>query len=631
MMKKLLFTVLIVLGANFLNAQIFKEDFENLMPSTFTIIDNDGGTPATNVNWCTDAWVVRADFEFTTDNVAASVSWYSPAGTSDDYMITPAITIPSGTAPSLIWNVKAQDGSYADGYEVIISTTGNTLADMQAGSIIYSTTGALAVWTTESKDLTSYAGQTIYIGYRNNSNDKFVLLVDDIIVSELPDNEIELTTLTLSKYHEGGKNVEITGTVTNYGANALTSFDVEWTDGTTTKSQTISGINVGYGVSYNFTHSDYLALASGYSQSSLTVTVSSPNAGTDDDITNNSLMSDVYGLTEIPEKHVVFEEKTGTWCGWCPRGTVGMDAITSAHPGKALGIAVHNGDPMAVTEYDSNIGNYVPGGYPGGGADRVVSLDPNEQELESVYQERSAIVVPLSVSADYTYDGSSETYTVNVTADVKAPMSGDYRLNIIVIEDHVTGTASGYDQVNYYSGNGNGAMGGFESLADPVPAADMEYNHVARALIAGMDGEAGSLPATMAANSTHNHTFTFTLPSGSDFYNTHLIATVHDQTTGEIMNGSMATGEAVGVNELTNENGFYIFPNPSNGTTNVNITNLNNEVITFKVLDLLGKVLSSGNSTSDKIVFNTLNWNSGIYFVEVTIGTNKHLEKLTVK
>ena len=135
MIKKLLFTALIVLGANFLNAQIFKEDFENGMPSTFTIIDNDGGTPATNVNWCTDAWVVRADFEFTTDNVAASVSWYSPAGTSDDYMITPAITIPAGTAPSLIWNVKAQDGSFADGYEVIISTTGNTLADMQAGSV----------------------------------------------------------------------------------------------------------------------------------------------------------------------------------------------------------------------------------------------------------------------------------------------------------------------------------------------------------------------------------------------------------------------------------------------------------------------------------------------------------------
>ena len=42
---------------------------------------------------------------------------------------------------------------------------------------------------------------------------------------------------------------------------------------------------------------------------------------------------------------------------------------------------------------------------------------------------------------------------------------------------------SGYNQVNAYAGNALGPMGGFESLPNPVPAAQMVYDHVARVLL----------------------------------------------------------------------------------------------------------------------------------------------------
>ena len=40
----------------------------------------------------------------------------------------------------------------------------------------------------------------------------------------------------------------------------------------------------------------------------------------DGDASNNCVSHTVSGQSFVPTKHVVIEEGTGTWCGWCPRG-----------------------------------------------------------------------------------------------------------------------------------------------------------------------------------------------------------------------------------------------------------------------------------------------------------------------
>ena len=78
---------------------IFQEDFNGVSPLTnWTLINVDGRTPAANVAFVNDAWVTREDFDTTGvgDEVAVSTSWYSPAGASDDYLITPAIALTAG-------------------------------------------------------------------------------------------------------------------------------------------------------------------------------------------------------------------------------------------------------------------------------------------------------------------------------------------------------------------------------------------------------------------------------------------------------------------------------------------------------------------------------------------------------
>jgi hypothetical protein len=182
--------VAILLTAGSVGAQvtIFEETFGTVpagpsdpLPAGWTTINVDGRTPAASVAWVTDAWVVREDFILDpTDAVAFSTSWYSPAGASNDWAITPQIALTANN--SLSWEGYAPDPAYPDGYEVRLSTTTPDVAGM---TVVLATIPAEAqVWTPRSADLSAYAGQNVYIGFRNNSNDQFLLAIDDIRVTD---------------------------------------------------------------------------------------------------------------------------------------------------------------------------------------------------------------------------------------------------------------------------------------------------------------------------------------------------------------------------------------------------------------------------------------------------------------
>jgi hypothetical protein len=180
---------------------IFYEDFDNVGgptsggPGTYTFpagwlkrnVDN--FTPASAVSYINEAWERREDFgENTLDSCAFSTSWYAPVGIADDWMWTPLI----GPLPAnckLKWNAKAYDPSNPDGYSVRIMTvvptggTGTIGNQITNSTEVFTIAAEATIWTSRQVDLAAYTGQSIYIGFRNNSNDKFVLLIDDIEVS----------------------------------------------------------------------------------------------------------------------------------------------------------------------------------------------------------------------------------------------------------------------------------------------------------------------------------------------------------------------------------------------------------------------------------------------------------------
>jgi hypothetical protein len=214
-MKKFLLLPLLILFCNVSSAQIiFQETFDGIsgataggagtyaFPSGWFLRNVDNRTPAAQVAYVNEAWERREDFaNNVADSCAFSTSWYNPVGPADDWMWTPAITLTNNC--ELSWNAITYDAAYPDGYEVRIMTSGpptggnGTLGNQVSNStLLFNIAGENTTWTSRSVSLSAYNGQTVYIGFRNNSNNQFLLLIDDIKVEQLNPYEAGVSTAT---------------------------------------------------------------------------------------------------------------------------------------------------------------------------------------------------------------------------------------------------------------------------------------------------------------------------------------------------------------------------------------------------------------------------------------------------
>ena len=182
MKRKLLVTILLLPA--FFFGQVFQSGFETVNGSItqWAIYNQDNLTPNTQVSFVNAAWVQSlAEFD---NSVGLSTSYYSPPGVSNDWMVSPAITLPAGTS-TMYWHARAYDATFPDSYRVYVSTTGNapsnfTTPILEVGN--GTSTGEAVTWQNKSLDLSSFAGQTIYIAFQNFSNDMFLLGLDNVYI-----------------------------------------------------------------------------------------------------------------------------------------------------------------------------------------------------------------------------------------------------------------------------------------------------------------------------------------------------------------------------------------------------------------------------------------------------------------
>jgi Secretion system C-terminal sorting domain/Cleaved Adhesin Domain len=171
---------------NSVNAQVvtlLNEDFNSGFPMTWTRINNDGLTPQALVSFVDNAWVSYEDIDSTGsgDSCMVATSYYSPAGTANDWLITPAITLKSN-GNILHWQARSQDPSYPDGYDVLISNTLPVMDSFYVNPVLFAVDFEAPYWFDQSVSLDSFADQTVYLAFRAKSTDQFLLLIDNVVV-----------------------------------------------------------------------------------------------------------------------------------------------------------------------------------------------------------------------------------------------------------------------------------------------------------------------------------------------------------------------------------------------------------------------------------------------------------------
>lgn len=257
---------------------VFSEDFDGTgtgtgLPTGWTIFNVDGRTPDAQVAYVTAAWIRREDFaNNVNDSAAFSTSWYSPVGAADDWMFTPAITIPANAV--LKWNAVAYDASYPDGYQVRILTTAPTSGNIASSTVLQTIAAENPTWTARSQSLAAYSGQTVYIAFRNNSNNQFLLLIDDVSVEVQVNNDLELVSTVLPNQYTilhapQGLSFTLGGSVRNNGLSAQTNVTL------TATVRNSTGASV-----YSASSTPIASLATGASQN-LTVASFTPTVADD--------------------------------------------------------------------------------------------------------------------------------------------------------------------------------------------------------------------------------------------------------------------------------------------------------------------------------------------------------------
>jgi hypothetical protein len=450
--------------------------------------------------------------------------------------------------------------------------------------------------------------------------------VDDISYTHLPANLPGLNGgVSFINQISGisGLSYDVVATARNLGVLEINSFDLTYSYNGADVTENITGLNLVSLDTYEHTFATQLTPILG--NNDLMVTISNVNGELDDDPTDDSKVIGIDPIVPAAGKVVVGEEATGTWCQWCPRGAVYMDQFAQQYGDYWVGVAVHNGDPMTDAVYDAGIGSMI-GGYPSAVVDRGADVDPSAMNADFLDR---LLTAPAGVIMNgATWDPVSRELEVSVKSTFSQSVTNAYRLACVLSEDGVTGTDAGYNQSNAYAGGGNGIMGGYESLPSSVPAAQMVYDHVARAIAPSFDGSSIFFPATVNPGESVVSNYSFILPADWNAENMHIIGMLIspngriDNAGSTSISEAVSNGYEVGPNlGLINPLDFQIddvlkvYPNPASTILNVTIALSDSPTNELKVYNYKGEIIQTL-----ELKENIGNWNYALDISDLAAG-----------
>ena len=288
--------------------------------------------------------------------------------------------------------------------------------------------------------------------------------------------------------------------------------------------------------------------------------------------TANSTMA-IYN--KLPKHRPVMEEFTGTWCGNCARGWIGLEVMTRLHP-DFIALAYHSGDVMQVIDQKLFLGFDTENpSYPMANIDRVYTdIDPyygadmTPFGIEEIWKKQAEILAPASLETEaaFTPDGKDIKAKAILEFPEDANDADKYSVEFVLVTDGLHGEGQAWEQSNYLEENEKGDY--------PFPEADiffagsssipnMHYNDVVVATTRLRNGLI-KLPAKVEAEKAFSIEGTITevdsiknmanYPVIQDSKNLRIVALLLNEK-GQIVNGAQAkvTGyETTGIRNINN-------------------------------------------------------------------------------
>lgn len=266
----------------------------------------------------------------------------------------------------------------------------------------------------------------------------------------------------------------------------------------------------------------------------------------------------VIAIEESYPHNVTMEEFTGTWCGWCPRGIVGIRQLKKDFGDRFIGISIHNNDPMEIEDYSfmqpdgypsCNLDREYSGdpffglGYAGTGTERSYGIHDNVEYMMGKLTEADVKLNANWANEDSTNIKATATITLAYDCDDTPP----YSLAFVLMADSLTGTSSRWAQNNDFAmtmaqGYANDPyLGYLTKLGQHVEG--VKYNDVCIATAGIRNGIDGSVNGAFNKGEGKDYSYTFDISSNElvqNKKNLRVAALLLNTQTGKIVNSTEA-------------------------------------------------------------------------------------------
>ena len=556
---------------------LYRENFEGGMNNVM-LYDGDNLTPASSMQaWGftnSVAWSYAADDDYT-NTCAVSHSTYSPSGASNDWMVTPQLSILDDKC-TLKFDAQSYRKSCADVLKVYIYATDEVINELDAATVeAISSKGDLVLnatlspgaveerldgdWESFNIPLSAYAGKKVYIAFVNQNDNQSAIFVSNVQVYHAVPFQITLigvpeTVIAANEQIVKG-TVLIKESVQTYSKIQAALKDA---DGTVLQEIVDENVVLSSGSEWNFQFTTPLPLVLGREVEF------SVHIRLDDGQSQYEFKSSIQNLAFEPTKRVLLEENTGMGCNNCPMGHLAIERLERLYGDLFIPVAYHvyTGDPLesGMTDYAQYfLGlNAAPTGMvqrsgivsapmvsttEGGVIDYSFTSPQGETWADAVAQQlATATDADLSITAHY--DAQTDCVSVNYTFTPAIERTGaNVGLLCIVTEDEL----SGYQSNKFYTDTdvdlGEWKQGGKYSKSTVYP---YTFHHVARALYPAnaYNGQTGLLPTTLMPSETYSGNLQFTVkqdaPYVKDVMNCSITCVAIDANTGRVINAARA-------------------------------------------------------------------------------------------
>lgn len=446
-----------------------------------------------------------------------------------------------------------------------------------------------------------------------------------------PDDDIMMTEVTLKNDYELSKGaIAIKGNIRNIGAQALTSFDLNYSiNGGATVTQNVTGVNIASGAYYSYDHATPFvpAVSDAYD---IKVWTSNPNGNADANADNDDMEASFRVHDKVYVRKPLYEVFTSSTCGPCTPGNTNFHNIINGQEDECVYIKYQQswpgtGDPYCTAESNSRRNYYGINTIPRMELDG--EWDQNAQSFTSALHDQYT-AEPAFMDITATSIQWGKHVEVNVEINPATDYTGNNTIHVAIMEK--------------------------ETFKNEKTNGETEFTHVMKKMMTGSNGiNLGSLKKDTKVNKSYTWNFKgdYTLPANGSQANwinhnsTHsveefedlIIAVwIQDADNKTVHQAAYAVQDNVGVRDFSKESKFSIYPNPASETANVSFDLTAATNVEVSVINTSGQEVSATNAGMMNAGENTVsvdlsNLSQGVYYVQLKTDYGVFTNPITVK